>query len=113
VRKICNACRETYSPAPWEKKYLKDDTVTELQRGRGCELCNGSGYFGRTLVYELLSVDRDIAKLIDREADLSLIAEKANERGFVSIFDTTVAKVKQGVTTTEEAVRVLGHIRQV
>jgi len=44
---------------------------------------------------------------------LSLIAEKANERGFVSIFDTTVAKVKQGITTTEEAVRILGHIRQV
>jgi type II secretory ATPase GspE/PulE/Tfp pilus assembly ATPase PilB-like protein len=112
VRKICNSCRETYQPAPWEKEYLKDDTVTELQRGRGCEVCNGSGYFGRTLVYELLAVDKGLSKLIDREADLSLIAEKANESGFVSIFDTTVAKVKQGITTTEEAVRILGHIRQ-
>ncbi len=111
VRKICNSCREVYEASQWEKRYLKDDTLTELQRGRGCEVCNGSGYFGRTLVYELLSVDKDISKLIDREADLSLIAERANERGFVSIFDTTIAKVKQGITTTEEAIRILGHVR--
>jgi len=111
VRKICNSCREVYEASQWEKRYLKDDTITELQRGRGCEVCNGSGYFGRTLVYELLSVDKDISKLIDREADLSLIAERANERGFVSIFDTTIAKVKQGITTTEEAIRILGHVR--
>ncbi|MBW1680369.1 MAG: Flp pilus assembly complex ATPase component TadA [Deltaproteobacteria bacterium] len=113
VRKICNGCREVYRPSEAEKRYLKDDTIDELHRGRGCDACNGSGYFGRTLVYELLTVDRDLARLIDREEDLSVIAEKAREGGgYVDIFDTTVAKVKQGVTSADEAMRVLGHIRR-
>ena len=76
-------------------------------------MCNGSGYFGRTLVYELLTVDTDLSLLIDQEADLSAIAEKTKESGFVDIFDVTVAKVKQGITTAEEAVRVMGNIKQV
>ncbi|MCD6296522.1 MAG: Flp pilus assembly complex ATPase component TadA [Deltaproteobacteria bacterium] len=113
VRKICNACKEAYTPSDWEKTYLKDPSITELYRGKGCEVCNGSGYLGRTLVYELLSVDKELSRLIDQESDMSVISEKARESGFVDIFDVTVAKVKQGTTTAEEAVRVMGHIRQV
>jgi type II secretory ATPase GspE/PulE/Tfp pilus assembly ATPase PilB-like protein len=113
VRKICNSCKEAYTPSDWEKTYLKDPSVAELYRGKGCEVCGGSGYFGRTLVYELLLVDKELSRLIDQGSDLSIITEKAKESGFVDIFDVTVAKVKQGITTAEEAVRVMGHIRQV
>ncbi len=113
VRKICNACKESYIPPDWEKTYLKDPAIEKLYRGQGCDVCNGSGYFGRTLVYELLAVDKEMSRLIDQEADLGVIAEHAQEKGFVSMFDVTCAKVKQGITTTEEAVRILGHIRHV
>jgi general secretion pathway protein E/type IV pilus assembly protein PilB len=113
VRKICNGCKESYTPTDSDKAYLKDPSITELYRGKGCEMCNGSGYFGRTLVYELLTVDSDLSLLIDQEADMSMIAEKTRESGLVDIFDITVAKVKQGITTTEEAVRVMGNIRQI
>jgi general secretion pathway protein E/type IV pilus assembly protein PilB len=113
VRKICPSCKEAYLPTDREKAYLKDTSIEKLYRGKGCEACNGSGYFGRTLIYEILAVDKKLARLIDREEDLSVIAEVAKQRGFVDIFDTTIAKVKQGVTSAEEAVRVLGHIRQV
>ncbi len=112
VRKICNACKESYTPSEWEKTYLKDSSIRELYKGRGCDVCNGTGYFGRTLVYELLNVDRDMSLLIEKEADLSLISEKAKDAGFVDIFDITVDKVKQGIATSEEAVRTLGHIRR-
>lgn len=112
VRKICENCKETYSPLDWEKAYLKDDDINELYRGRGCEVCNGSGYFGRTLVYEILVVDSEIAKLIGQEADLSLVTKRAKDSGFKDIFQVTATKVKQGITTTNEAMRVLGHIRQ-
>jgi len=111
VRRICNGCKEEYEPAEWEKTYLRDPSVEKLYRGKGCELCNGSGYFGRTLVYELLSVNKRITRLIEKEAELNEIvstAKKGND--FVDIFDTTVAKVKQGITTVEEAIRVLGHL---
>lgn len=112
VRKICNNCKESYAPSEAEKKYLRDSSITELYRGKGCEICDNSGYFGRTLVYEMLTVNREFAMLIEQVSDISLISKKAKESGFVDIFDVMVDKVKEGITTTEEAVRTLGNIRQ-
>lgn len=112
VRKICNVCKEPYAPSEWEKEYLKDPSIKELYKGHGCDACNGSGYFGRTLVYEILTISKELARLIDQDSDLSLILEKARQEGFAGIRDITVAKVKEGITTTGEAVRVLGNIRQ-
>lgn len=111
VRRICNNCKEEYMPSEWEKAYLKDPSIEKLYRGRGCDVCNGSGYFGRTLVYELLSVDKEISQLIDQEVELQVISEKARASGFVDIFGVTAAKVKQGITSAEETVRVMGHVR--
>ncbi len=112
VRKICNNCKESYEPSEWEKAYLKDSSITKLYKGKGCDVCNGSGHFGRTLVYELLTVDRKLSMLIEQEADMSRLFEGAKKSGFVDIFDVTIEKVKQGITSTEEAGRIMGHIRQ-
>ena len=112
IRRICNACKEEYEPSEWEKKYLRDPSIKTLYRGKGCEVCNGSGYFGRTLVYELLPIDKELSLLIDKEVELEKITERAKEKGFVDIFDITVAKVKQGITTVDDAVRIMGHLRQ-
>ncbi len=112
VRKVCSNCKESYAPSEEEKSYLKDPSITELFRGTGCEICNNTGYFGRTLVYELLSVDKELARLIDQETEMSTLTEKAKDTGFVDIFDISVAKVKMGITSVEEIVRILGHIRQ-
>ncbi|MCP4714361.1 MAG: Flp pilus assembly complex ATPase component [Deltaproteobacteria bacterium] len=112
VRRICNGCKDMYQPSEEETAYLRDPSITELFKGRGCDLCGGTGYQGRTLVYELFLVNDEIATMIDTNADMSLIARKARETGSVDIFDVTLAKVKQGITTTEEAMRVLGHTRQ-
>ena len=112
VRKICNSCRKAYEPSDSEKAYLKDSSITELYRGEGCEICSGSGYFGRTLVYEILAVNRKLAMLIEREADMNLLLAEASEYERIDIFAVTVEKVKQGITSTEEAVRILGNIRQ-
>jgi len=111
IRKICVGCKEEYKAEEWEKAYLKDSSIETLYRGKGCELCNGSGYFGRTLVYEVLVVNKKLSHLIEKEADVNTIIAMAKENNnFVDIFDITVEKVKQGVTSTEEAVRVLGHL---
>ena len=50
--------------------------------------------------------------LVEQEADLGLISEKARENQFVDMFDVMSSKVKNGMTTTSEAVRILGTIRQ-
>jgi len=112
VRKICNSCRKAYEPPDSEKAYLKDLSITELYRGEGCEICSGSGYFGRTLVYEILAVNRKLAMLIEKEADMNLLLAESSEYERIDIFAVTVEKVKQGITSTEEAVRILGNIRQ-
>lgn len=112
VRKICSNCKVEYKASEEEKAYLKRPEITALYRGQGCQVCNGSGYFGRTLVYELLTVDRELALLIEQEADLSCMARQAAESNYIDIFDITVRKVIEGITTTEEAIRILGNIRQ-
>ncbi len=112
VRRICNVCKEPYSPPEWEKEYLNDPAIETLYRGKGCEVCNNSGYFGRTLVYELLTVNRELSTLIEKEADPSLISERAASiGGHINMLDIMTQKVKQGITTYEEAVRILGSIR--
>ena len=111
VRKVCNACKESYSPPELEKEYLKDPTIETLYRGKGCEVCNNTGYLGRTLVYELLTVNRELSTLIEKEADPSLIAERAAVSGHINMIDIMAEKVKQSITTYEEAVRILGSIR--
>ncbi len=92
-------------------EYLKDPSIEKLWKGRGCEACNGSGYFGRTLIYELLCVDKELSRLIDKEAEIRLIAEEAKEKGFEDMFATAVKKVKLGITSVEEITRVLGHVK--
>ncbi len=60
----------------------------------------------------MLTVNKELSILIEQASDISLISKKAKESGFVDIFDVTADKVKQGITTAEEAVRTLGNIRQ-
>lgn len=112
VRRICPACKTRYPAGDWEKQYLRSPELDTLFKGQGCDLCNGSGYFGRTLVYEILTVDREMGILIDRKAEVNDIISMARKKGFRDIFDITVIKVKQGITTVEEAIRVLGDLRQ-
>ncbi|MDJ0784619.1 MAG: GspE/PulE family protein [Desulfosarcinaceae bacterium] len=112
VRKICNNCREAYRPSALETQYLGDPAIETLYHGAGCDVCGGTGYFGRTLVYELLTVSRELALLVEQEADLRTVMEVARRDGYVDMFDITVEKVKSGVTTVTEARRTLGNIRQ-
>jgi type II secretory ATPase GspE/PulE/Tfp pilus assembly ATPase PilB-like protein len=111
VRKICRNCKEPYKPEAWEKTYLNDPSAEELYRGKGCDLCNGTGYFGRTLVYELLTIDDELSRLISIQAEPVAIVEKAKENGFNDMRSVAIEKVKEGITTTEEAARVLGQIK--
>jgi type II secretory ATPase GspE/PulE/Tfp pilus assembly ATPase PilB-like protein len=112
VRKICVHCKSAYTPDAWELAYLKKPDITELYKGKGCEVCNHTGYFGRTLVYELFTVNRELTLLIEQGADINQLALKSKESGYVDIFDITTQKVLSGITTTEEALRILGHVKQ-
>lgn len=110
VRTVCPHCKVEYAPSAEEKAYLGIE-VDKLIKGEGCEACNQSGYIGRTLVYEILVVDRDVREAMERDIELTQLEEMAKRKGFKSMFDVGVKKVQLGITTVEELQRVLGKTR--
>lgn len=107
VRKICPYCKKEYDVSAAEQD-LFDHPITKLYRGEGCKMCNGTGYKGRTAVHEVVVIDRPIKKLISSKAEIDKIYEyAAKEQGFVSLADCARQLVLEGVTTTDELVKLL------
>ncbi len=107
VRKICPHCKYSYKP---DKEELKDLGIKSFDgvffRGRGCDYCMGTGYLGRTAIYEILVVDKLIRKLVLDGRDSDEIKEAAVNRGMKTLRMDGAEKVKLGITTTEEVLRV-------
>lgn len=116
VRKICNRCIESYElkaselrkkvPEYIVEKIMKKKKSIRTYRGKGCGLCV-TGFMGRIGVYEILEVDDDLRKLILENADADTLREKAIEKGMKTMFDDTLMKAQQGVTTVGELLRVV------
>jgi type IV pilus assembly protein PilB len=108
VRKICPKCKETYQVPEHMRKYVEDSGVSpdELSHGTGCDHCRGSGYIGRVGIYELLVIDETFKDMINKDSSVSNMRRVFHESGQPSLFDDGIKKVKQGVTTIEEVLRV-------
>jgi type IV pilus assembly protein PilB len=109
VRRVCRQCGEPAAvPAPALMKlgYSPEDaaSITPL-RGRGCEKCNNTGFKGRLGLYEVMEVDDEIKELILVGASALELRKKAIERGMVSLRQSGLRKVKEGLTTIEEVLR--------
>ncbi len=107
VRVICSACKEPFNP-PQEivdKMELNEGGIT-IYHGTGCEECRGTGYRGRTGIFELMTVDGEIRQLIIEKASAGIIRKKSVMKGMEVLRDSGLQKVKQGVTTIEEVLRV-------
>jgi len=110
VRRICPSCKVSYTASQAEREYLGLPELDRLYRGPGCQVCGHTGYVGRTLIYEILGFDRELATLL-REGGTQLQLEQvAASHGFKDMFGTARAKVVLGITTVAEMQRVLGHI---
>ncbi|MCX7723284.1 MAG: ATPase, T2SS/T4P/T4SS family [Verrucomicrobiae bacterium] len=110
VRTICPVCK---TEQKIERSYLKrigfpeeDIDTTTFWRGAGCEDCRQLGYQGRIAIYELLLVNEALRPLILNRAPASTIAAKAIEMGMRTLRDDGWLKVKAGITTVEEVLRV-------
>ncbi len=111
TRKLCDRCKEAYEPDPnflekvgfaWE-----DMEEKKLYRAKGCAACNNTGFKGRIGVYEVLEVSENIEKLVSRNAPHVEIAEMARSEGMTTLRQEGFAKVRQGVTSLEEVLRVI------
>lgn len=110
VRKICSHCKErvVLSPEVIERLGLSKEEVnaTTFFKGRGCDDCSNTGYRGRTAIYEVMSVTDPIRELILQKVPAGEIKEKARALGMRTLRENAIRKLKQGITTAEEVLRV-------
>jgi len=109
VRVLCKECREPYQITPAEINELEIKTGVEgatAYRAKGCEACFQTGYFGRSAIYELLTVDDEMRQMIMKNSDASMIKALAIEKGMSTLRQDGAAKVLQGITSVDEVVRV-------
>jgi len=133
VRKICGHCKEEYKTSTALTKAIKDslkdilpakgdpiektkelgfeklpssnDDAFKLYRGKGCDFCKNTGYWGRTGVYEIFSVTPKIEELIASNATSSGIQDMAIKEGMVTMRQDGFLKALAGITTIDEVVR--------
>ncbi|WP_231133349.1 GspE/PulE family protein [Capillibacterium thermochitinicola] len=108
VRRICPACRVEYTPSAAEREILAEisQPPARLYRGTGCEECNYIGYKGRLGLFELLITSEQIEKLIMANASTSQIKKVAIAEGMKTLREDGWDKVRAGLTTLEEVLRV-------
>ena len=105
VRTVCSVCATHVQATDAERGALGDSTLSTVARGVGCESCRGSGYSGRTGVYELLVLDEAMRSVIATEG-ASGIRSLARAQGIPSLRDDGSRLVREGRTTPEEVLRV-------
>jgi general secretion pathway protein E len=105
VRTLCSRCRESTYASEIEKALAGQD-LREIFGPRGCDSCRGTGYHGRTGIYELLTVDDAVRQMITTRQNAQTIKEYAVSRGLRTLFDDGIEKVRCGLTTIEEVLRV-------
>jgi len=108
VRKICPKCREIYQLSEHVAKYVERAGVDpgKIYHGAGCDDCRGSGYLGRVGIYELLIIDEQFRDMINKDSSVNNMRRSFHESDRRSLFDDGILKVKQGLTTMEEVLRV-------
>jgi general secretion pathway protein E len=110
VRVICPKCKEEYVPPPETLRGLGLDPKTlpnkTVCRGKGCDYCMGTGYRGRSGIFELLYIDDEIRQLVLDRISSNVIKKKAIEKGMLTLRGDGALKVAKGVTTIEEVLRI-------
>ena len=112
VRKICEDCKRNRPLTVEEAAMLNLQAPAGkriiVKEGAGCIRCRNTGYFGRTGIFEILSIDNAIRDLIDRSEDFLKIKDMAIKRGMRTLRQSALRKLAEGQTSFEEVIRVTG-----
>lgn len=115
LRKICPHCK-VKTTLTQEQIELLEIKVQPHQRaalpvfyGEGCLSCRGTGYYGRTAVFELMAIDDSIRRLINERAGAPDIRRAARANNMVSLRECAIKKMAQGITTFEEVITVVSE----
>jgi type II secretory ATPase GspE/PulE/Tfp pilus assembly ATPase PilB-like protein len=112
VRLICEDCKQEYSPS---REFLESvgfgqeemKGVLTFFKGTGCESCSYTGYRGRTALFELLLMDEHISSLISTNTPKEQLRNQAKAYGMKTLREDGFEKIKKGLTTVEEVIRVI------
>jgi len=110
VRRICSACREPAKVTADQRRAL-GVTASELRKvwvGKGCPECRGSGYRGRTGLFELLVMDETLRAAVQTDASASRLERMGLDAGMRLLKDDGIRVIRDGLTTVEEVLRVAG-----
>ncbi|OGY59696.1 MAG: hypothetical protein A3B23_03445 [Candidatus Colwellbacteria bacterium RIFCSPLOWO2_01_FULL_48_10] len=120
VRRICLSCIESYEISPEAVKLInaqlaligseamkKDEVPKTVYRGRGCNICGNSGFKGQIAIFELVRISDAIKTMVLRSAPSGEIRDAAIKEGMTTIFEDGLDKIRRGVTTIEEVLRVI------
>ena len=112
VRVICPKCKEqdTSGADQNELNLLGLTKDTPLFKGRGCEGCSYTGYYGRQGIFELLVINEAVRKMILKNADAGETRDVARQQGMKTLLEDGVEKVKTGMTTLREVLRVTQEV---
>jgi type IV pilus assembly protein PilB len=108
VRKICDNCKEQYKVPENMRKYLADAGIdsSKLMHGTGCDQCRQSGYAGRAGIFELLIVDEKFRDIINKDSSVNSMRKAFAASKQRTLYDDGMSKVRKGITTVEEVLRV-------
>lgn len=119
VRKLCDDCKEEYYPTREEaskicatEEEIQKLMDTPIYRPKGCNKCGFSGYVGRLGVYEIMTINKEIKKLVASGAHDIEIEEAAVKNGMKTLNQSCMAHILNGQTTINEFVRVLGVVNE-
>lgn len=112
ARRLCSKCKEAYVPTPEQllsTRYPWEDgqELPELFRPVGCSVCAKTGYKGRLALHEVMPVTEEIERLCVQRASASTVGEVAREQGMITLRNDGMDKVRQGVTSIDEILRVV------
>ncbi|MFA6622252.1 MAG: ATPase, T2SS/T4P/T4SS family, partial [Candidatus Caldatribacteriota bacterium] len=110
VRKICDYCKKEIPVTDEIKKVMEGLNINpdkmKVFHGEGCQHCKGTGYKGRTAIFELMVINENIREMIYRNASLNEIRQTAIEKnGMVTLREDGFRNIIKGITTVEEVVR--------
>lgn len=113
VRRICSKCREIYEPPRTLRKALErmGYEFDAFYRGVGCRSCRNTGYRGRIGVHELLVINDEMRDVIVTNPNLAALRRMAAAAGMIDLRRDGFRKVREGITTVEEILHIVGDIR--
>jgi MSHA biogenesis protein MshE len=115
VRKVCENCREAYTPSDYEAGWLRDALHIDIDKhqyckGRGCKQCGETGYSGRTGVYELLDLNAELAEKLRHDDSQGFVEAAERAPGYQPLVMVAHEHAAAGLTTIEEMLRVAGEV---